>query len=374
MMESKSGRREFLAGLAAIMAPGAALLGADEQVIPFLDSKPFNPEKPNMPWDQLTSWISPDEHFFSVGHYGTPEVDLANWKLEVGGLVDKPRSFSLEELKARPAKEHTATLECSGNGPAGGLIANARWKGTPLAPILKECGAKAGAIEVVFFAADHGVEKIRGGEYPQHFARSLSLQDATRANVLLGYQMNGQPLDKKHGAPLRLIVPGWYGIAWVKWMDRIELHDRRFLSRFMGRDYVTIRGEKRGEQVVWRETSVGKMNLKSVVARVTRRPAGALHVTGAAWSDGTPIRSVEVKIDDEAWRPAQLTPNREHPNAWTFWNFEWADAKPGEHTLSSRAKDAEGRVQPAPDDPFITMKKTYWEANQQAVRKIRIEA
>src|SRR5258706_2454783 len=310
-MELKSGRREFLSGLAALLAPGTVLWGADEQVIPFLDSKPFNPEKPNMPWDQLTSWVSPAEHFLSVAHYGMPEVDPANWKLEVGGLVDRPRSFSLEELKTRPAKEHTATLECSGNGPAGGLIANARWKGTPLAPLLKECGVKAAAIEVVCFAADQGVEKIRGGEYPQHFARSLSLQDAGRVGVLLGYQMNGQPLDKKHGAPLRLIVPGWYGIAWVKWMNRIELHDRRFLSRFMGRDYVTIRGEKRGDDVVWRATSVGKMNLKSVVARVTRRLASALHVTGAAWSDGTPIRSVEVKIDDETWGPAQLIPNHD---------------------------------------------------------------
>src|SRR5258706_1171125 len=126
-MDLKPGRREFLSGIAggaaAMLGQRAGLWGADEQVIPFLDSKPFNPEKPAMPWDQLTSWISPGEHIFSVGHYGTPEVDLANWKLEVGGLVDKPRSLSLEEIKARPAKEHTATIECSGNGPAGGFSA-----------------------------------------------------------------------------------------------------------------------------------------------------------------------------------------------------------------------------------------------------------
>src|SRR5262249_3550637 len=192
-------------------------------------------------------------------------------------------------------------------------------------------------------------------------------------NVMLGYQMNGEPLTKGHGAPVRLIVPGYYGIAWVKWVNRIELHDRRYLSRFMGRDYVTIRGEKRGDEVIWRETSVGKMNLKSVVARVTRPSSGgALHVIGAAWSDGARIQSVEVKVDEEAWKPARLTPNRDHPHAWTFWSFEWADAKPGEHTLASRATDVHGRVQPRPDDAFITMKKTYWEANQQAVRKIQI--
>ncbi|HTM50972.1 MAG TPA: sulfite oxidase [Bryobacteraceae bacterium] len=371
-MEWKIGRREFLGGVAGALGASAPLWGSDEQVIPFLDTKPFNPEKPNLPWDQLTSWITPDEHIFSVGHYGVPEFDLAGWKLELGGLIDKPRSFTLEELKARPAKEHTATLECSGNGPAGGLIANARWKGTPLAPILKEAGVKPGAIEAVFYAADHGVEKIRGADYPQHFARSLSVPDAAKANVLLGYEMNGKQLEKKHGAPVRLIVPGWYGVAWVKWLNRIELHDRRFLSRFMGRDYVTIRGEKRGEDVIWRETSVGRMNLKSVPARVTRGAGGALQVTGAAWSDGTPIQSVEVRVDDEAWRPAKLTANRDHPFCWTFWSFDWSDAKPGEHTIASRARDARGRVQPAPDDPFITMKKTYWEANQQAFRKIRV--
>src|SRR5262245_13817919 len=138
---SKSGRREFLnmmaQGAAAMVIPG--LWGADEQVIPFLDSKPLNPEKPTMPWDQLTSWITPDEHFFSVAHYGVAEVDIAKWKLEIGGLVERPRVISLDELKSRPSKQHTATLECSGNGPAGGLIGNARWTGAPLAPLLKAC-------------------------------------------------------------------------------------------------------------------------------------------------------------------------------------------------------------------------------------------
>src|SRR6266542_3733524 len=206
-MDLKIGRREFLGGVAASLGQSGLLWGADEEMIPFLDSKPFNPEKPNLPWDQLTSWITPGEHFFSVGHYGTPEVDVENWKLEVSGLVARPRSFSLQDIKARPAKELNVTIECSGNGPAGGLVANARWKGTPVWPLLVECGIGPGAIEAVFFAADHGVEKIRGGEYPQNFARSLSLQDAMKANVLLSYQMNGQPLVKGHGAPLRLVVP-----------------------------------------------------------------------------------------------------------------------------------------------------------------------
>ena len=308
-----------------------------------------------------------------MGHYNTPEVDAAGWKLDIGGLVSKPRMITLEELKSRPKREHIVTLECSGNGPAVGLIGNAKWVGTPLAPILKEAGLHPEGIEVVFFAADSGTEKIRDAEYKQNFARSLSAEDVAKNNVLLCYEMNGQPLAKSHGGPVRLIAPGYYGVAWVKWINRIEVHDRKYENRFMARDYVTIRGEKHGDETIWRETSVGKMNLKSVPARVVRRDDGSLRIMGAAWSDGTPLKSVEVKIDDETWKPAQLTSNKEQ-YAWTFWTFEWSNAKPGDHTITSRATDARGKVQPAPDDPFIALKKTRWENNQQAVRKVRIEA
>jgi DMSO/TMAO reductase YedYZ molybdopterin-dependent catalytic subunit len=363
-------RREFLGSLAA-----ATLLQAapdDEQVVPLLEPTPFDPNKPTLPWEQTTAWITPDEHFFRVGHYGFPTVDAAIWKLDIQGLVNRQRTYTLDELKKRPRREYTAALECSGNRPAGGMIANRRWAGTPLAPILKECGLQPGGIEVVFFAADRGTEKIRGAEYQQQFARSLAVDDAMKDNVLLLYESNGQPLSSEHGAPVRLGVPGWYGVAWVKWLTRIEVHDRPFLNRFMGRDYVTIRGEQRGDQVIWRESSVGRMNLKSVVGRVTRRNAGGLRVTGMAWSDGTPIRSVEVRIDDGAWTPAMVKQERNHPYAWVFWSLDWNEAKPGEHSLTCRAIDTRGRVQPDASDPRIAMKKTYWESNQQAVRKIKI--
>jgi len=224
----------------------------------------------------------------------------------------------------------------------------------------------------VFFGADSGAEKIRDVEYKQNYARSLSAEDALKNNVILCYEQNGQPLNKAHGGPLRLVVPGWYGVAWVKWLTRIEVHDRKFSNRFMARDYVTIRGEQQGGQTIWRETSVGRMNLKSVAARVTRRGTGPAKITGAAWGDGSAIAKVEVRIDEGPWRPAQLTANRDQ-YAWTFWSFDWADVKPGEHSITSRATDAKGRVQPAPDDPFITQKKSRWENNQQAVRKIVIE-
>jgi DMSO/TMAO reductase YedYZ molybdopterin-dependent catalytic subunit len=349
------------------------LFAQSEQVLRFADTKPFVPEKPLLIWEELTSWLTPSNQLFHVAHYGRPEVDPAQWRLELGGLFTKPRSFTLKDLQALPRREIVTTLECSGNPPAGGMIGNCRWAGTPLVPLLKAAGIPREAIEVVFFGADSAVEKIRGGEYPQQFARSLSIEDALNSNALLAYELNGAPLDRNHGAPLRLVTPGLYGVAWVKWLSRIELHDRRFLGRFMGRDYVTIRGEKRGDQIIWRETSVLRMNLKSVVARAVRRPDGSILVTGAAWSDGVPIRRVEIRIDDGPWQTTQLSSEgARDPFTWRFWSYVWRGAPPGEHVLVSRAIDAKGRIQPAPDDPFISLKRTYWEANQQAARKLTV--
>jgi len=207
-------------GATALLEADRLWGAAEEKVIPWVTEGGGRggrgPAGPNLNWEKLDSWITPDDQFFSAGHYNTPEVDAAGWKLDIGGLVSKPRMITLEELKSRPKREHIVTLECSGNGPAGGLIGNAKWVGTPLAPILKEAGLHPEGIEVVFFAADSGTEKIRDAEYKQNFARSLSAEDVARNNVLLCYEMNGQPLAKSHGGPVRLIAPGYYGVAWVK--------------------------------------------------------------------------------------------------------------------------------------------------------------
>jgi DMSO/TMAO reductase YedYZ molybdopterin-dependent catalytic subunit len=228
--------------------------------------------------------------------------------------------------------------------------------------------------EVVFFGNDEKIEKIRDKDYLQNFARSLSRDDAFRDDVLLAYEMNGLPLAKSHGAPLRLVVPGWFGIAWVKWLARIEVLDRRYMSKYMAREYVTIRGEEKDGRATWRETSVGPIDLKSITARAARLASGTVRLTGAAWTDGTPLRAVELKIDDGPWRATQLEPKQRAKYAWTFWSYDWKSPEPGEHTLVSRAIDAEGRIQPPPDDPGIKLKQTYWEANQQWPRKIRISA
>jgi DMSO/TMAO reductase YedYZ molybdopterin-dependent catalytic subunit len=369
-------------GVAAVVAAlGRAplALAADDdpdgEVVPFLDPQAYDPKRPMLNWDELriTDWLTPTKQVYHVSHYGEQKVDAGKWKLDVGGLVEKPITLTLDEIKKRPRAEVTATLECGGNGSSPsfrGAIANVKWAGTPLAPILKEAGVRPEVIEFAFWGRDKGREKIRGGEYEQNFARCLSVPMATRDDVILCYEMNGQPLTSGHGFPLRLVVPGWYGIAWVKWLERIEARDRALKTRFMAKDYVTLRGEEVNGRMVWTETLVGPIDVKSVVARVAKRKDGGLRVTGAAWGEST-IKAVELSIDGGPWTPVKIE-GRTEPFTWRFWSFDWRDAKAGEHTLVSRAIDARGRVQPAADDPAIKNKKTYWEANQQWPRRVRV--
>ena len=209
------------------------------------------------------------------------------------------------------------------------------------------------------------------------FGRSMSVHDAMNLNLLLAYERNGKPIEKRNGAPLRLIVPGWYGIANVKWLRRIDIRDSRYMGRYMGRDYVTVRGERHGNEVVFVESSVTWMKLKSIVARVTRRPAtdGRVPVKayGAAWNDGTDLARVEVKVDDGPWREALLDQEPRERYCWSFFSLDLGGINPGKHTVISRAIDAKGRVQPSVEDDAIALKKTYWEANQQWLREIELE-
>jgi len=332
-------------------------------------------------WQELDSWITPNEKVFAVSHYGMPKGDLTDYSLEISGLVKRARKLTLDDLKSRRRKTVTATLECSGNSsnPSfAGAIGNVRWTGTPLAPLLKECNPHDRAIEAVFFGADEKVEKIREQDYLQNFARSLHINDALRDDVIIAWEMNGQPLTKDHGAPVRLVVPGWFGIAWVKWLTRIELLDRRYMSKYMARDYVTIRGEERDGKTIWRETSVGPIDTKSVIARATKQNDGTIRFTGAAWTDGTPLKRVEVQIRKNAksapgdqWIPAKLQKS-ESKYSWRFFHHDWPKPAAGDYYVVSRAIDEHGRVQPAGEDPEIQMKRTYWEANQQWPRRIRI--
>ncbi len=382
----QTGSAFFAVLLAKMSLPDFVLAGQDEdeELVPFLNMPRTGPDR--LDWETLDSWITPQDQVFSVQHYGIPEFDAAQHALEITGLVDHPRTFTMDQLKALPRQDQLMTLECSGNGASKGFmnaIYNSRWTGTPLAPILKECGVKASAKEIVFIGEDHNEETLRKGTprevtFEVPFGRSMSIDDALSMPLLLAYERNGEPLEKRNGAPLRLIVPGWYGIANVKWLRRIELRSTRYMGRFMARDYVTLRGERRGDETVFVETSVNRMNLKSIVARVTRRAtkSGVVPVKayGAVWSDGTEIKSVEVKVDDGKWQPATLDKEPRDKYCWTFFSIDLGDLKPGKHTIVSRAIDADGRVQPAAEDDEIALKKTYWEAYQQWPREIELEA
>jgi len=285
-----------------------------ETVIPWADQPPPLTDDPTtltqLVWEELDSWVTPNDKFFGVTHFEWPKVDAATWALQVDGLVEKPLSLTLDDLKARPRTEVAFTLECSGNHGFPvftGAVGNAMWAGTPLAPILKEAGVLAEGIEVVFWGTDAGDITLKDATHDvafhQNFARSMSLTDAMSPANILAYEMNGEPLPDVHGFPARLIAPGWYGIANVKWLQRIEVIDRRFVNQFMGRDYVTVREVEENGRTEWRETLVGRMNLKSAPARVTRAE-DTYRIVGAAW--GAPIAKVEVQIDDGPWAEATI--------------------------------------------------------------------
>ena len=379
-------RREFVVQGSAALA-GLAVLHASflarafpsrpgEEVIAWADQPAANPVpeavKNLLRWEELDSWLTPNDKFFAVNHYNWPVIDGKAWTLEVGGLVKRPLIFTLSELTARPRHEVVFTLECSGNHGFDwniGLIGTAKWAGTPLAAILEEAEVLENGIEVVFYGSDAGEEVVREIKMPQHFARSMSLADAMNPDNLLCYEMNGAPLPQANGFPIRLIAPGWFGIANVKWLKRIEVRDTRFMGRFMARDYVTIREERRDGETVWTETSVGRGLLKSVPAKVTRKD-DQYRIVGAAW--GAPIARVEVRIDGGPWVPATIDRSEEAEFAWKVWFLDWENPSPGEHAITSRAIDTAGQIQPAMDHPRIANKHTYWESNGQVTRRIRI--
>jgi DMSO/TMAO reductase YedYZ molybdopterin-dependent catalytic subunit len=416
MANQEMSRRTLLKGGGAAFAglttihvagPAQAFPGRPgDEVIPWLDQPAPNPvpqiAQRQLIWEELDSWLTPADEFFIISHYNTPALDPATHHLDIGGLVARPQSLTMADLRARPRREVTFTLECSGNTGLPfliGAVGNARWAGTPLAPLLERAGILDTAIEVIFWGADSGPVTIRdnsgiiapgrtGTGVPdgagaldltitEQFARSMSIEDALNRDNLLCYDMNGAPLPPEHGFPLRLIAPGWYGVANVKWLNRIEVVDQRYAGRFMARDYVTIREETRDGRTVWTFSTVRHSRLKSAPAKVTRR-RGRYAILGAAW--GAPIAEVEVRIDDGPWMTAELhgPPPRTSGSrarggfAWRFWTFKWGRPAPGEHTITSRAFDVDGNLQPPPDDPYLASKVTFWESNGQITRRVRI--
>jgi DMSO/TMAO reductase YedYZ molybdopterin-dependent catalytic subunit len=201
------------------------------------------------------------------------------------------------------------------------------------------------------------------------FGRSLAREKALSADPFLAYALNGEPLTKHQGAPLRLIVPGWYGVANVKWLSQIHAQEEQYLGKYQARWYRTVRGEMIDGEMRWNETAVTHMQLKSFIARVTR-DGSKYNVLGVVLNDGTPLKSVEVKVDDGPWQQATMDKSTTAKYGWKLFNYTWNGATPGEHTLISRVTDVNGLVQPTDKD--LENKKSFLEDNSQTPRKVMI--
>ncbi|PYR01028.1 MAG: hypothetical protein DMF97_08430 [Acidobacteria bacterium] len=370
-----------LAGLSAFGIPDWALpaLAQSETLVPFTDI-PENvrwetpPDRRLLDVRTIDGPFTPKDKFATTQHYGHPDVDPATYRFKVTGLVERPKSLSLDDLKKMGGTELVAGFECSGNrGPLQGLCGNGRWTGVPLKSILDTAGVKAAAREFVFFGADHGEEEIEWRtqkfKLDQQFGRSLNREQALSGQPFLAYALNGEPLTRHQGSPVRLIVPGWYGVANVKWLTQVHIQEDAYLGKYQARWYRTLRGEMIDGEMKWKESAVTHMQLKSFIARVTKD--GSRHkVLGVVLNDGTPLKTVEVKVDDGPWQAATLDAATNSKYSWKLFTYAWNGATPGEHTLVSRVTDATGRVQPTEQD--LETKKSFLEQNSQSPRKVMI--
>ncbi len=373
-------RRDVLAALAGAPLLGRSVAGGGRPLLqaasplPWADLAPL-PEGVRARFTDLTGVTGEtvsNEDFFVLHHGEIPRLDRPEFRVRIGKRGEPPvRELTLAELARPPRRESVALFECCGNGGVGmhGLVGAARWGGTPLAPLLDGLVGPDDR-DVVFFGADHAEERLRGNRYPARFARSLPLADALAPGALLADTMNGEPLPPEHGGPLRLVVPGFYGVAQVKWVERIEVWPTRFAGWFQAKDYVTVRGVETPAGVVHEASAIGRMRLKSLVTRVEPSTGGDLRISGLAWNDGSePVSGVEVQVDEGPWRATELAPGA-HRFGFRHFALDWRAPAPGEHTLVSRARDARG-LQPT-EAEASHRKATPWENNGQVARRIRI--
>jgi DMSO/TMAO reductase YedYZ molybdopterin-dependent catalytic subunit len=298
--------------------------------------------------------VMPNARFYVRNHFQTPQLDPASWHLDVHGLVDCPLRLSLRDLHNMRSETLVATLECAGNGRSAfdppvegeqwqlGAVSTAEWTGVPLAEILDRAGPTAEALEIVFRGADQG--DVGEPADPIRFERSLLVTDAGHSGSLLAYAMNGEPLPLEHGYPMRLIVPGWYAVASVKWLTEIEAIGSPFTGYFQAKRYVY---ETQRNGIVAREP-VRLQHVRSVITQPSvgqEVTAGDLVVRGVAWSGAAPIDKVEVSIGTGPWQNARLIGQR-HRHSWQWWELLTRIDSPGQTTLRARATDLASRTQP----------------------------
>lgn len=310
-----------------------------------------------LPLEALAYDITPAGLHYLLVHYDIPHVVAGRWSLVIGGCVERELSLSLDDLRSRPAVTTPVTLECAGNGRAQldprplsqpwlvEAVGTAEWTGTPLRGVLEEAGLGEGAVEVLFRGLDRGIE---GGE-EQQYERSLGIDDAMRDEVLLAWAMNGAPLPPQHGFPLRLVVPGWYGMTSVKWLERITVLDAPFEGYQQARGYRLRQSADEPGEPVSRMVPRSLMVPPGIPDFATRERTLALGpctVRGRAWSGFGAVERVEVSDDAGAtWSDARLGA-QPSPWAWRGWEWDWDPGEPGDYELCCRATDAAGNTQP----------------------------
>ena len=298
--------------------------------------------------------VMPNAHFYVRNHFEIPALDPSAWQLSVGGLVERPLDLSLRDLTNMPSETLFVTLECAGNGRTKldppvegekwdfGAVSTAEWTGVPLVEVLDRAGIRPTVREVVFRGADAGM--LPGKTDKISFERSLTLDDATDSDALLVYAMNGEPLPIQHGYPLRLVIPGWYAVASVKWLTEIEAIEGPFTGQFQTGSYF-YEGERDG--VITREP----VTLQRVRSLITEpRPdeeieLGDVAIRGVTWSGAAPIERVDVRVGDRDWQDARLI-GRRHRHSWQWWELITRFEERGETTIRARATDLAGRKQP----------------------------
>jgi DMSO/TMAO reductase YedYZ molybdopterin-dependent catalytic subunit len=339
---------------------------SQDESIPLRDGKIVRSEDPlnlEMPFSKLESFVTPTESFYVRTHFPIPKIDRDKWRLSVEGEVEKPFQLNYDDLVKLESRTMAVTLECAGNNRiflepkvkgvqwSLGAVGNAEWTGVPLSVLLDRAGVKPSALEVIFEGADQGLlEDAKAPSAKVQFARSVPLAKA-RQDVLLVYKMNGQALPPQHGFPVRAIVPGWYAMASIKWLQRIILTDKPFNGYYQTLDYAYWK--RRGDLAEL--TALSEMQIKAEIARPTPNETlpkdSNVRVYGAAWTGDGEITKVELSTDGgSSWNDAKLI-GEVAANAWRFWEFEWnTPSKPGTHTLVARATDSRGRTQPTERD------------------------
>jgi sulfane dehydrogenase subunit SoxC len=310
-----------------------------------------------MPLEALRYELTPVGLHYLLIHYDIPAVDPAEWHLEVSGLVERELTLTLDDLRARKATTMPATFECAGNGRAQleprvvsqpwllEAVGTAEWTGVRLRELLEETGVSKDASEIVFTGLDRGVE----GDIEQHYARSLPITEAMRDEVLLAYAINGQALPPQHGFPLRLLVPGWYGMTNVKWLRHITITDEPFDGYQQARGYrLRQTDEEVGEPITRMQPRALMVppGIPDFLTRTRILDPAPVTLTGRAWSGWGEITRVELSTDGgRTWEDAKLGP-APGPWAWHGWSYDWTPSGPGSYELACRATDMHGNTQP----------------------------